>query len=272
MKIKSLFLGLLFCSTMYSFENKHIVVVTCSFNNIKYFSKNLKSIFSQTYSNYTLIYIDDCSNDGTYDAVKKYVADNRMEDKIVLIHNQDKKTALANLYYGIHQCRAADIIVIVDGDDWLSQEKVISRVNEIYNDSNIWLTYGQFQEYPSEERGFCRPYPPHIANNNGFRYFGSTPSHLRTFYAGLFHQIRKEDLMFQGEFFPTCYDLAIMFPMIEMARKHWKFIPEILLIYNNENPINDHKKDKKIQRKFDLIIRARTCYNELESLMPPKWK
>lgn len=245
---------------------RHIVVVTCSYNNAAYYQWNLDSIFSQGYKNFHLIYIDDCSSDKTCELVKKYIVEHNCADRVILLHNESRRRALANLYYAIHTCKPTDIVAILDGDDRFFHANVLKRINSAYANSNTWLTYGQFVEYPSGRMGFCSAYPQHIVSGMLFRYHPDTPSHLRTFYAGLFHKIRKEDLMFQGDFFSTTYDLAIMFPMIEMARRHFIFIPEVLVEYNGANPINDHKcGGKSLQRKYDLIIRARTCYADIES-------
>ncbi len=248
-------------------DERHIVVMTCSYNNENYCQWNLDSVFSQQYSNYSLIYVDDCSSDTTLEQVKEYIVENDISDRVILFHNEKRRKALANLYYAINTCKPTDIIILLDGDDRFAHTHVLERINQAYSDPNIWLTYGQFMEHKTGVLGFCRPYPQGIVDLMSFRYHPPTPSHLRTFYAGLFHKIRKDDLMFRGDFFPTTYDLAIMFPMIEMARYHFKFIPDVLLEYNGDNPINDHKgiNGKGLQRKFDLLIRARTCYPEIDN-------
>ena len=247
-------------------DERHIVVVICSYNNERYYQWNLDSVFAQNYTNYHVLYVDDCSADDTGTLVDEYVKEKGMEETVIAYHNAKRRKALANLYYVIHTCKPTDIIVILDGDDRFAHPNVLQRINQAYVNPDIWLTYGQFRIYPSGGVGFCRPYPRRIVERCGFRYYHDTPSHLRTFRAGLFHKIRREDLMFQDEFFPVTYDLAIMFPMIEMARLHHQFIPDVLVDYNGENPINDHKgTGKQLQRKFDLIIRARTCYGDIES-------
>jgi len=245
---------------------RHIVVLICSYNNEKYYKWNLDSVLAQEYKNYHALYVNDCSRDNTGSCVMDYLKEQDTLDKVIVYHNEERRKALANLYYAICTCKPTDIIVILDGDDRFAHPKVLQRINQAYADPNIWLTFGQFQEYPSGALGFCRPYSKRIIDRCGFRYHPDTPSHLRTFYAGLFHKIKKEDLMFQGDFFPVTYDLAIMFPMIEMARLHHQFISDVLVDYNGANPINDHKgTGKQLQRKFDLIIRARTCYADIES-------
>lgn len=244
---------------------RHIVVIVCSYNNSKYYKGNLDSVLMQEYTNYHVIYVDDCSDDDTFNLVKEYLRGHESEDHFILVNNEVRRKALANLYYTIHSCKSTDIIAILDGDDRFTHNRVLRRINEAYANPNIWLTYGQFREYPEGRLGFCRPYPQHVIDRNSFRYHPETPSHLRTFYAGLLHKIRKEDLMLHGEFFSMTYDLAIMFPMIEMARTHHRFIGDVLVDYNNDNPLSDHRVGKGLQRKFDLIIRARTCYSEITS-------
>lgn len=266
--LKYLFLFFLFCSQSVfciSLVEKKIVIVVCSYNNSKYYQWNLDSLLNQEYGNYAVIYVDDCSSDGTADLVKEYLQEHDVFNRVNLIVNKTRQKALQNLYDSIHTCNNTDIVVIVDGDDRLFDNKVLSYINSVYQDPNVWLTYGQFIEYPSKEVGFCKQYPKDVIEKKRFRYYTHSPSHLRTFYAGLFKKIHKEDLMFQDEFFPICYDLAIMFPMLEMTGGRFKFIPDVLLEYNSENPINDHKVAKNLQRKFDLIIRARTVYQTIST-------
>lgn len=245
---------------------KSIVVVIPSYNNKNWYKKNLASIFSQKYQNYRIIYIDDCSSDGTGDLVRQYVKDSAQEHRVTLFNNKERVTALPNLYHAIHLCNSRDIIVIVDGDDCLLNSSVLRYINYIYSDPNVWLTYGQFVEYPAKVKGFCRSFPSEIVEKNAFRSFQEMPSHLRTFYAGLFKKIKLEDLMYEGDFFKMTYDMAIMLPMIEMARDgHFKFIDEILYVYNSENQISDHKVNRELQRKLDSVIRSRKPYEKVTS-------
>ncbi len=249
------------------FEKKHIVVLTCSYENKKYYKWNLDSIRAQDYDNFHVLYIDDCSPDGTGSLVQEYLDEHNMHDRVHLIRNVERKGAMCNQYEAIHQhCSDDDIVVICDGDDRFAHPHVLSYINEVYNQSDIWLTYGQFVEYPSGIRGFCIPMPAHIVNDNAFRKFSHMPSHLRTFYAGLFKQVRVEDFMMNGEFLEMACDVAAMMPMIEMARAgHFKFIPHVLLEYNAANVLNDHKRSKVLQRSTDVYIRSIKPYDTIAS-------
>lgn len=247
-------------------EQKHIVVLTCSYNNKKWYQENIKSFTDQDYKNKTMLYIDDCSPDGTGNLVQEYIKDNNLEKDIILIKNTKNMGAMANQYNAITSCKNDDIIVIYDGDDFFEDNNVLSFINKVYQDPDVWLTYGQFRYMSDGRRGFCSPIDMNIVKNNTFREFAMHPSHLRTFYAGLFKKVRKEDFMFNGAFLTMTCDVAAMIPMIEMARDgHFRFIPKILYVYNDLSPINDHKINRQLQYDLDVYIRSRQKYDPIVS-------
>ena len=245
---------------------KKIVIVIPSYNNQKWYTKNLDSVFSQNYQNYHVIYVDDTSPDGTGKYVKEYVNTHNLHDNITLIINEKRQGALANLYYAIHSCNDTDIIVTLDGDDWFAHENVLQRINSAYANPNVWLTYGQFKRYPQGSIGWCRQTPKNVVAQNTFRKHKYPPSHLRTFYAALFKKIKIEDLMKDGQFYTMSWDLAMMFPMIEMAKDRFQFISEPLYIYNLANNINDHKVSQRTQKSLADEIRSLPPYQPLETL------
>lgn len=248
-------------------EEKHFVVIVPTYNNKRWYKGNLESILNQNYSNFNVIIVDDASPDGTGNLLKSELNNHPQKNKVLLIQNAKRCGALANWYNTIHTyCANKDVVVQVDGDDQLADPEVLALLNKVYQDKNIWLTYGQFRFYPSSKIGWCREAPAYMITRNAFRH--SRPlflfSHLRTFYAGLFKKIKQESFMYQGEYFPTTCDLAMMFPMLEMAGRHHKFIPDVLYLYNTANPINDHKIAQQKQIFFATIIRAMSKYSPLE--------
>ncbi len=244
-----------------SYPEKPFVIVIPSYNNQKWYAHNLQSVLYQNYTNFRVIYTDDCSPDGTGDLVEEYLIHNDPDNKIALIKNQTRKGALHNLYNMIHSCNDDEIIVTLDGDDWFSDDNVLSRLNEVYSSGEIWLTYGQFQLHPSGIRGWASPMPDYIVENNAFRDFQHLPTHLRTFYAWLFKEIKLEDLLYLGKFYSMTWDMAMMFPMIEMAGKRHQFISDIMYIYNDENSISDHHVSRQLQAYLAQLIKKKKRYN-----------
>ncbi len=243
---------------------KTIVVVTASYNNKDWYEKNLLSIFSQRYFNYHVLYVDDCSTDGTADLVEEWVKVHGVSDRITIIRNKQRRGGLANHHRVINLIPDRAIVCVVDGDDWLSRNIVFDFLNETYQYNHIWLTYGQFVSWPDEIKGWCCEIPKEYVARNAFREHTHNLSHLRTFYSGLFKQIKKEDLMNGGHFWGI-NDNAVMFPMAEMARGHIKFIPQVLLVWNTANNINDHKVSRDIQLEDDQRIRSLPRYDTIET-------
>jgi len=243
---------------------KKITVVIPSYNNYQWYKYNLSSLFTQDYTNFRAIYVNDCSSDGTRELVQKFILDNNFGNRIHLISNPVRVGALQNLYDVIHPCGDDEIIVILDGDDWLAHEGVLKRLNAVYSDPNCWMTYGQYISWPDNSPGYSRQIPSHIIETNNFREYEWCASHLRSFYAWLFKLIKKEDLISPcGTFYPMAWDQAMMYPMLEMAGHRARFISEILYIYNAANPISDSKMNRQLQRHLETIIRLLKRYDRL---------
>ena len=111
-----------------------------------------------------------------------------------------------------------------------------------------------------------RAVPDEVINANGFREYDWVTTHLRTFYAGLFKRIKKEDLFFEGRFYPVSGDMAMMFPMLEMAGLHAKHLDHLAYVYNIDNPLNDFKKDIALILRITAFIRTNEKYEPVTSL------
>ena len=241
------------------------VFVVASYNNKQWYRRNLGSIFLQNYDNYRVIYIDDCSPDNTGELVEQYAQGLDQTHRMTLIRNTTRTKAMANIYKAVHMCADDEVVVILDGDDWLASEHVLETLNTIYANPQVWLTFGSFCMFP-EGQGWAANISQDVVDMNAFRFFQPAPSHLRTFYAKLFKKIDREDLSEDGQFYEYTYDLAMMFPMIEMAGERFRFIAQVLYVYNDANSINDHKIGKIRQRQTDLRIRNKTRYERIPIL------
>lgn len=246
-------------------SHKPITVVVMSYNNKSYYKKNLQSILKQDYDNYRVLYIDDCSSDGMSDEIGEYLETCDIEKKVSYQRNSQNRGALENLYRAVHSCSDEEIICVLDGDDFFAHEKVLSHLNGYYQNEDVWLTYGSYKTYPEKEQcNFSEPISNKILSEGSIRRKKFMTSHLRSFYASLFKQIKLEDLLLDGKFAPMCYDIATMIPMVEMAAKHAYFIPEVLYLYNRENVLCDDKKNFNLQQNIDKRLREKSSYVALK--------
>ena len=105
-----------------------------------------------------------------------------------------------------------------------------------------------------------------IQSHDGIRRWPYAATHLRTFYAGLFKKIQKESLLYEGEFYSMAWDIALMTPMLEMARERHTFITDILYVYNTSNPISDHNVNRGLQLRLHNHIQELAPYERLQNL------
>jgi glycosyltransferase involved in cell wall biosynthesis len=254
----------LLSSHLLSTEERPLVIVIPSYNNAVWYQRNLDTLFSQHYSRYRVIYIDDCSSDGTFQLVKEYIERNGQQHRTIIIHNTERRGALANHYKAIHMCEDNEIIVQYDGDDFWKHDQALARINQAYEDPHVWLTYGQYELYPPNDRqGDSRVMPSFVIKRNGYREYDWVTSAPRTFYAWLGKRVALESLLHHGQFFLTTCDLALMFPMLEMAAGRISFIPDILYLYN-QTPQNDCNRRLQLQLNVEYAIRAQKKYTPLK--------
>lgn len=248
-------------------QEKHMVIIIPSYNNERWVDKNLSSVLNQKYENFNILYIDDCSTDKTYSIAQNIIENSPRKDKVKLIHNVQRHGALANLYMAIHSCLDDSVIVTVDGDDWLAHDQVLAYLNRVYTDNNVWLTYGQFIEYPSNRvcHEYSKPFSHNVIQANSFRHVEQLPiSHLRTFYAWIFKAIKLEDLLYEEKFYSMTWDKIMMACMIEMSGDRHFCCPDVLYVYNNHNPISDHRVNAHLQTSLAWHILSLQPYQRLE--------
>lgn len=252
-------------------DDIEIVVVIPSYNNGPYVEENLKSLFKQDYTKWQLIYLNDASTDSTRSEVLRCIHKYKMQKKCVVVHNKERLGAMANLYHAIHAVAPHKVIVQIDGDDILKHNKVLSRVAKTYRNKNIWITYGNYESFPKNAPGWfndtCHAFPIEVIQNADFRNYTWVAYPLRTFYAKLFHNIKTEDLKYNGQFFPVVSDTAMMHPMFEMAANgHIHYEKEVLYIYRVNTGINDFYLRKPLMDELSNYIKALPKYPALNQL------
>ena len=245
-------------------EDKHFVFIIPSYNNEQWVEENLESIFIQDYDNYDIVYIDDASTDTTQQKVLKVCSKHNKLNKLTYVQNNQNQKALYNLCNGIHlYCKDEDVVVLLDGDDWLMpRTNILTFLNAVYQDQNIWMTYG---ECSTLSRSCLREEystPPAGVSRNDYCYYPS----LKTFYAKLFKKIKLTDFLYNNYFVYMTWDKILGFAFFEMIQYHAHYISKYLYIYNDILSTNDSAVDLSQQMYFDFYIRNKDIYKPLPSL------
>ncbi|MBL8228235.1 MAG: glycosyltransferase [Bryobacterales bacterium] len=234
-----------------------IVVFTPFRNAGSFLRRCVESLREQDYGNFEVLVIDDASDDDSSVAVP--VDDARFR----FFQNPVRRGLGRNLTeYLTRCCQPDDIVVCVDGDDWLACREALTHINRFYNQHRCWVSYGQFA-YTDGSRGFCEPF----ASYEDFRTVRHAfrASHVRTFRAGLFQRIADQDPDWQcfkdeqGEWLESSVDAALMNVLLELAGfDRVRFNDRVLYVYNDENPRNVHRENRPRQiTNYALVSRKR---------------
>jgi glycosyltransferase involved in cell wall biosynthesis len=212
---------------------------------------------TQRFKDFKCYITDDMSTDNTINVIKKTISG---DDRFILIENKEKMYQPGNYDQVIRGLDIPDneICVEIDGDDWLPNSNVLSFIDDVYKDENVWMTSGSFK-YHDGRPGFANP-PKNFTN---IRKQTFTLSHMRTWKSWLWKKIKEEDLKDDGgNYWSVAGDLSFMFPMLEMSgENHFKYISDVLYIYNESNPLNDHKVNMGKVSSTVNIIRNKIPYN-----------
>jgi glycosyltransferase involved in cell wall biosynthesis len=206
----------------------HFTITSTAKNVARWAARCIESVQAQTYPHWTHHYV--AADEETAAAACHGARGN--ENTMV---RSNPQASLANLRPIWNSLPDDEVVVWLDGDDWLAHATVLERLARAYGHPTApWLTYGQFEfdvpppGYPGK-RGFAAPYGRRV----DYRRSPWLATHLKTFRAGLAKRIDDADLKTpDGRWVEYCTDRVTMLPMLEMAAGRYAFIEDVLCIYN----------------------------------------
>ena len=142
-----------------------IIVPNCNnnhgdYNGKTFFQNCIESILNQTYKNFSLIIVDDCSTDSSVNTAISYMKDER----VYLIKNKRKRYNGGSRNVGIEFALDNldfDYFCFLDSDDWWKHNKVLELINsrlydnemallgmELIDNKGVFLTkYHEYENY-----------------------------------------------------------------------------------------------------------------------------
>ena len=135
----------LFQPALHPIANCTFAVVIIGYNNGAFVEKTLRSVFSQNYLDFRIFYVDDASDDGSFELARDLIYESGQMLRVELMQNKERVGIAANLLRVVEQCADQEIIVVINGEDWLAHKWVLSRLNQYYANPDLWLTFGQYR-------------------------------------------------------------------------------------------------------------------------------
>lgn len=254
-------------------KRNHFSIIIPSYNNEEWCNVNVESIIAQDYKNYNVLYIDDASKDNTNQIVSGLI---KNEKKWTLVRNEENMRRGYNISPYNQNVKNfitndEDILVFVDGDDWLPYPNVLNQLNDFYNKNDCWMTYGTFICYPSLLKGTPQSthYPDVVHDNNAYRKDVWRASHLRTFKWWLYKRIKEEDLIYSktGKHYFHAEDLASSYPCLEMCPKEKIGVVNFVSYMFNESPSNRSRgvsREQEAGYDLEAEIRNKKPYDKIK--------
>lgn len=251
---------------------KKFKIVIPSYNNEKWVDYNIASIINQTYTNYDVLYIDDASTDGTYELVYNIVG--KLPNWKIITNNVNRRRGYNISPYNQNILDFVDddndVLVFVDGDDWLYDEQVLAKLKKFYDKGDYWMAYGGMVCYPVGNVGNPQntDYPQIVHDNNIYRKDVWRASHLRSFKWGLYKKIHLESMLYTktNDYYFHAEDLATSYPCLEMCPQEKIGVLDFYSYVFNETPINRERgilREAEAGYELEFEIRNHSPYKKI---------
>ena len=117
-----------------------VSIIMPSYNTAEYIEQSIKSVQAQTYDNWELIIVDDCSTDNTDDVVACYLSDERIK----YIKNEKNSGAAVSRNRALREAKGK-WIAFLDSDDLWHPEKLERQIS-FMKDNGYSFSYTNYVE------------------------------------------------------------------------------------------------------------------------------
>lgn len=126
--------------------NELVSIIMPSYNTAKFISETIESVSAQTYPNWELIIVDDCSTDDTDAVVRPYLVD----DRIRYIKNEKNSGAAVSRNRALREAKGK-WVAFLDSDDLWFPEKLEKQI-EFMEKNDYHFSYTNYIEIDEESK------------------------------------------------------------------------------------------------------------------------
>lgn len=127
----------------------HVTIVTPSYNSASFFSETIQSVLNQSFSDWEMIVVDDCSTDNTIEVIQHFVDQDSRIKMICLSKNSGPAVARNTAI----ECAQGRYIAFLDSDDiWLPDK--LEKQLVFMQDNNYPFTYAAYDKIDENRQVF----------------------------------------------------------------------------------------------------------------------
>lgn len=211
-------------------------VVVTAWNAAPWVEECLETVVTQSVHPFVLL-VDDGSTDDTLERARPYVS-----GALHLGRNQGAAHALragVDVLTEEERFGPEDVVAWVGADDRLAGPGVLEAALALHR-GGAWVTYGNAAPLLPTGNGSAlvgdawtdRGYRHHELRDGAVRRVRWRACPLQTFRVGCYRAVPDRELQYaDGTWLRVCCDLALMFPLLELARTRSVFLPEVVYHY-----------------------------------------
>lgn len=124
-------------SEVFNEENYKVSIIMAAFNAQKTIGESIQSVMKQSYDNWELIIVDDCSSDNTYRIALEFAH----KDSRIRVHKNELNKGVSYTRKRALSLTGGNWIAILDSDDLWKRDKLEKQISVVKNDSDILLVY-----------------------------------------------------------------------------------------------------------------------------------
>ncbi len=150
-------------------SNPLVSVIVPVYNHEKFIGKTIKSVMSQTYQNWELLVVDDCSIDRSWEIIQEYA---KKDSRIRVFRNNQNMGLIPNWKFLLDNSRG-DYIAFLEGDDFFCRDNVETKIRAFGKNLDVGMVYCDFDivneagEIVMEN--YCRKNGVHVYKNEVIR-------------------------------------------------------------------------------------------------------
>ncbi len=119
---------------------KKFSIIISAYNIETYIERAIKSVLEQTFENYELIIVNDCSKDKTLEKIQNF-----KDERIIVINNEKNVGLGAVRNIGIAMAQG-EYIVHLDGDDALYENTTLEKIDKLIGNDTPDIIYLGFKD------------------------------------------------------------------------------------------------------------------------------
>lgn len=219
-----------------------VSIIMPSWNTARFIAESIQCVINQTYQNWELIIVDDCSTDNTDEMVAHFLTDNRIK----YFHNEKNSGAAITRNNAMRKAQG-EWIAFLDSDDLWLPEKLEKQI-QFMKQGGIVLSYTEYEKI-DEDGNPLNIYvsaPPIIDKHKMYRYdyIGQLTMMYSAKHFGL---IQIKDIKKNN-------DYAIRLQLYKKPDTKAYLLQENLAKYRvRKNSISHDKLSKKLKSHYDLF-------------------